>query len=180
MPNNTATKYYIFTDGSTLGNHLKDKSLRRGGYGVYCPFNESLNVSKSLENDPVSPTNIRAEMYAIIESMNIFCNYCVTKKLNSDLLLVIVTDSKFTIDLVTKWLPGWKKRGWKKADRKAPENLELVKKLDNAIEKFPYDLSFRHVNSHISAPDDKNSSKYRLWYGNEMADKLATDASNSY
>ena len=44
--------------------------------------------------------------------------------------IVLVSDSKYVLDGMSKWVSGWKKRGWKKADGKVPENVELWKELD--------------------------------------------------
>lgn len=47
--------------------------------------------------------------------------------------LKILCDSQYVINTVTKWMPGWKRKGWKKADGKPVLNLELVKALDEAL-----------------------------------------------
>lgn len=44
--------------------------------------------------------------------------------------IVYFTDSRYVVDGITKWIAGWKARGWKKADKKTPENLELWQRLD--------------------------------------------------
>jgi ribonuclease HI len=48
----------------------------------------------------------------------------------------IITDSKYVVDGMKSWVKGWKARGWKKADNKAPENLDLWQALDSVREKF--------------------------------------------
>jgi ribonuclease HI len=81
----------------------------------------------------------------------------------------------YTINCITTWFDGWKKRGWKKADGKPIENLELIQTLHNYY--ILYDVKFIHVRAHKNEPN-KDDPSYYDWYGNMMADKLATDAAN--
>ncbi|WP_168581921.1 ribonuclease HI family protein [Gephyromycinifex aptenodytis] len=47
--------------------------------------------------------------------------------------LHVLCDSQYVINSVTKWMPGWKRKGWRKADGKPVMNLELLKDIDTAI-----------------------------------------------
>ncbi len=47
--------------------------------------------------------------------------------------LHVLADSQYVINSVTKWMPGWKKRGWKKADGKPVLNRELMERIDRAL-----------------------------------------------
>lgn len=80
--------------------------------------------------------------------------------------LHVICDSKYTIDSITRWLPGWKKKGWKKADGKPVQNLELMQALDAAIEGRSY--SFEWVKGHTGHPL------------NEAADQRANEAAQAY
>ena len=68
-----------------------------------------------------------------------------------------------------------RKNDWKKADNKPIKNLNLIKKLYYYTRNFQV-IFLKHVKAHKTKPSDENSEEYRLWYGNFMADKLATDA----
>ena len=48
----------------------------------------------------------------------------------------VITDSKYVVDGMKSWVGGWKARGWKKADNKTPENVELWQKLDSIKNSF--------------------------------------------
>lgn len=48
--------------------------------------------------------------------------------------LVVYCDSRYVIDSITKWMPGWKRNGWVKKDRKPVLNVELMKALDVAMQ----------------------------------------------
>lgn len=47
--------------------------------------------------------------------------------------LVVLADSQYVINSVTKWMPGWKRKGWKKADGKPVLNRELMERIDRAM-----------------------------------------------
>ncbi len=48
--------------------------------------------------------------------------------------LVVLADSQYVINSVTKWMPGWKRKGWKKADGKPVLNRELMERIDRAMQ----------------------------------------------
>ena len=48
--------------------------------------------------------------------------------------LVILCDSQYVINSVTKWMPGWKKKGWKKKDGKPVLNVELMQAIDREMQ----------------------------------------------
>ena len=55
-----------------------------------------------------------------------------TAHLDDDLL--VFCDSRYVINAITKWMPGWKRNGWKKGDRKPVLNVEIMKALDEAMQ----------------------------------------------
>lgn len=60
--------------------------------------------------------------------------------------LKILCDSQYAINCISKWMPGWKKRGWKKADGKQVLNQDILKELDAAIQGRKY--TFEWVKGH--------------------------------
>lgn len=74
----------------------------------------------------------------------------------------VVTDSKYLVEGMKSWVNGWKSRGWKKADGKAPENLELWQKLDLIRTKF-LGIEWQWVKGHGGHPQ------------NEYCDRLANE-----
>lgn len=86
-----------------------------------------------------------------------------TAHLDEDLL--IYCDSRYAIDSITKWMPGWKRKGWKKADGKPVMNVEIMKALDAAMRP---NVRFEWVKGHAG---------HEL---NEAADKLANAAAASW
>ena len=80
--------------------------------------------------------------------------------------LHILCDSQYVINAVTKWMPGWKRKGWRKADGKPVLNLELLKDIDAAIagRKFKFEWVKGHAGHDL----------------NEAADDRARDAATAY
>lgn len=90
------------------------------------------------------------ELQAAIEALN---------ALNGERKVTLYTDSKYVMDGINDWLPGWKKRGWKTAAKKPVKNQDLWQQLDAATER--HDITWKWVKGHNGNP------------GNEEADELA-------
>ena len=160
----------IFTDGSTLNNQIKGN--RKGGIGVFFGDNDKRNISLALkESDNNKVTNQVAELLA--------CTKGIEKILSEEEInnrkIIIYTDSMYIVNSIQKWAINWEKNNWKKSDNKDVENIELIKKLYYYSKNLKID--FRHVKSHQKEPD-KNNANYKIWYGNNQADRLAVEASN--
>ncbi len=80
--------------------------------------------------------------------------------------LHILCDSQYVINCITKWMPGWKRKGWRKADGKPVLNVDLLKQIDDAITDRDY--SFEWVKGHAGH------------YLNEAADDRARAAATAY
>lgn len=164
--------FYVYTDGSTFNNHLKEEK-RFGGVGVYFPDENLNNISLILKNCKVSNnvaelTAIKLAIETIIKSDFVFND-----------IINIYTDSKYSIDCFEKYCKSWQKNNWKKGNKDRSngtiKNLDLIKNIWNYYNK--YKIIFKHVNSHQPQPEDKTSKEYQIWFGNFMADKLAVNAS---
>jgi len=84
----------------------------------------------------------------------------------TDQSLRILCDSQYAINCCTRWIPAWKKRGWRKADNQPVMNLDLVQQLD--VELAGRDVQFQWVRGHSGHPL------------NERADQLARAAATAY
>lgn len=103
-------------------------------------------------------TNNMGELMAVLDLLQ------ATAHLDAE--LHILCDSKYVIDSVTKWMPGWKRNGWKKKDKKPVLNLELMQAIDAAMQGRR--VTFEWVKGHAG---------HVL---NEQADRLANGAATSY
>lgn len=161
----------IFTDGSSLNN--QEKGNRRGGVGVFFGDEDERNISIPLKESKTNKvTNQVAELLACIKGIEtINC----TQKIQS-CQLIIYTDSMYVVNMMTKWAINWEKNNWTKSDGKIVDNIELVKKLYYYYQNG--NIVFKHVRSHMKEPN-KDDPNYKIWYGNDKADKLAVAAAES-
>ncbi|WP_416172949.1 RNase H family protein [Cryobacterium sp. 10C2] len=103
-------------------------------------------------------TNNQGELKAVLELFR------ATAHLDEDLL--VLCDSQYVINSVTKWMRGWKAKGWRKADGKPVLNLELLQEIDAALAGRRY--RFEWVKGHANHPL------------NEAADARARAVSEAY
>lgn len=66
----------------------------------------------------------------------------------------VVTDSKYVVDGMKSWVSGWKARGWKKADNKVPENVDLWQELDRIKNAF-MEIDWVWVRGHVGHPQNE-------------------------
>jgi len=140
----------IYTDGSSLGNGRNGASA---GVGVFFGVGDQRNVSEPLEGP--RQTNQRAELTAIQRALEI---------VPTTRAIQIVTDSKYSIDCVTKWCNGWEKNGWMNAKREPVENQDLIKATLAKIrerQRLGVATDFTWIKGHSKDP------------GNDAADELA-------
>lgn len=105
---------------------------------------------KALYGGERETTNNRMELTAAIEAL---------RALKGRQAVILHTDSKYLLEGISKWLPGWKARGWKTAARKPVRNQDLWETLEELATK--HDLTWKWVKGHSGHA------------GNDEADALA-------
>jgi len=105
-------------------------------------------------------TNNTAELNALHKALEIASN------VNCSTPIEIFSDSKYSIDCVTKWAYGWKNKEWKKKGGEI-KNLELIKQIHALYEKIKDKIKILHVKGHAGIE------------GNELADRMAIYAITS-
>jgi ribonuclease HI len=118
----------IYTDGACSGNPGP------GGWGALLRYGE---VEKELSGGERDTTNNRMEMMAVIMAL---------ESLKTPCRVSLYSDSKYVLDGIEKWLPNWKRSGWKTASRTPVKNAELWKRLDEAIKR--HSISWHWVKGH--------------------------------
>ncbi|MFJ6549211.1 ribonuclease H [Microbacterium sp. NPDC091676] len=103
-------------------------------------------------------TNNQGELRAVLELLRATAG--------TDEKLLIECDSRYVIDSVTKWMPGWKRRGWRKSDGGPVLNRDLLEGIDEAMRGR--DVEFSWVKGHAGHPL------------NEAADERANAAAKAY
>jgi len=134
----------IFTDGACSGNPGP------GGWGAILRYR---GVEKEISGGENPTTNNRMEMLAAITALKALKRPCTVQ---------VYTDSQYLRDGITKWLPAWKARGWRTADKKPVKNVDLWQRLDTAA--APHRIEWNWVRGHAGHPE------------NERADALARAA----
>ncbi|MGE9267145.1 MAG: ribonuclease HI [Verrucomicrobiales bacterium] len=126
----------IYTDGGAKGNPGP------GGYGVVMI---SGRHRKEMSGGYLRTTNNRMELMAAIRAFEALTRPCRVS---------FYSDSKYLVDAIRKdWIGGWKKRGWKKADKKPVLNTDLWKRLDAAI--APHDIAWNWVKGHAGNAENE-------------------------
>ncbi len=138
----------IHTDGACSGNPGP------GGWGAILDFN---GTRKELSGGEAETTNNRMELTAAIMAL---------EALKRDCTVEMYVDSAYVKDGITKWIHGWKRNGWKTADKKPVKNAELWQRLDAAIKQ--HDISWHWVRGHAGHDE------------NERADELARAGMEPY
>ena len=137
-------------DGSSLGNPGPT------GWGWY------IDETRWAAGGQAQGTNNIGELGAVINLLQ------QTDGVES---LHVLCDSQYVIKAITQWMPGWKRKGWKKADGKAVMNVELMQELDRlmtARKAAGGSVTFEWVKGHAGHPL------------NEAADRLANGAAVAY
>lgn len=161
----------FFTDGAASRN---GKAGAAGGIGVFFGDGSPLNISEPLPAS-VTATNNVAELTAAVRGLDAV-RLSVLPRLEprARVSVVMLTDSMYAINCVTKWLPAWERNGWKTKTGAPVANRRLLERL--ARLRTLLGASFVHVRAHGREPRDKASREHFLWYGNMRADQLATAA----
>lgn len=126
----------IFTDGACKGNPGP------GGWGAILRYNGHEKVISGGEADT---TNNRMELTALIKAL---------EQLNEPCHVIVTSDSQYVLNALEKgWAEGWRKRGWKKADKKPALNADLWEIMLN-LEKS-HNMEYRWIQGHNGHPENE-------------------------
>ena len=139
----------LYTDGGCRGNQ-SDNNI--GGWGAYMVYGD---VSKEIKGGEINTTNNIMELKGCIEGLKAIKN--------KTLPVEVYLDSAYVLNGITNWIEGWKKKGWRTANKKPVLNKELWIELDSERNKFN-NIEFIKVKGHAGNE------------GNEMADRLCNEA----
>jgi ribonuclease HI len=150
----------IFTDGSCTHNGRKGA---RASYGVIYPDKLIESWGAPITNG--TQTNQTAELTAIYEGIK---KGTTLSGNPAHVDVHIFSDSEYSINCLTKWVSGWKKRDWKTADGKPVVHRELIEKILDQLKLFAGHV-FVHVKAHTGGADENSR-----W--NQEADDIARKA----
>ena len=127
-------KVTLITDGSCLGNPGP------GGWAAILRFGDKVKELSGGESDT---TNNRMEMMAVVEGLN---------ALNQPCEVSVEIDSQYVKNGVTKWMDGWKRKGWKTASKEPVKNQDLWQAIDKAVARHQVD--WKWVKGHADHDDN--------------------------
>ncbi len=137
---------FLYTDGACSGNP---------GPGGWAFVLKHPSTGKQLERSgaELDTTNNRMELMAAIEGL---------KALKAKSTVELYSDSKYVLNGLKEWLPGWKAKGWKTASKQPVKNVDLWKELDALASG--HEVKFHWIRGHNEHPE------------NERCDRLAVAA----
>lgn len=134
----------IYTDGACRGNPGP------GGWGALLRYETTEKTISGHERDT---TNNRMELSAAIGALAELRQACEVD---------LYTDSQYVQKGITEWIVGWKRRDWKRADKKPVKNVDLWKALDEQISR--HKVKWHWVKGHSGHKE------------NDYVDQVANDA----
>lgn len=137
----------IFTDGACKGNPGP------GGWGVLLRMGPH---EKEISGHEGNTTNNRMEMTAVIRALNALIEPCAVD---------LYTDSKYVVDGITKWVHGWRRKGWVNASKQPVRNADLWHELIDATSR--HQVEWHWIKGHDGHTE------------NERVDRLASDAAHA-
>lgn len=135
----------VYTDGACTGNPGP------GGWGTVVYFTDG--SVHEIGGATAQTTNNRMELLAAIEALILLQRSGQTQP------ITLYTDSEYVKNGITKWIKGWKKKGWKTSQGKAVLNQDLWEKLDAVNSPL---VTWQYVRGHSGNQ------------GNERCDQIAT------
>jgi ribonuclease HI len=139
-------RFELFTDGACSGNPGP------GGWG-YILRGDGIDGESEGSGGDSATTNNRMELTAVLEGL---------ARVPDGADVVLVTDSEYCVKGLRDWLDGWKRRGWRKADKSPVMNRDLWERLDAQRARVRIDP--RWIRGHNEHPE------------NERCDRLAVAA----
>ncbi len=136
-------EFKLFTDGACLGNPGP------GGWAYILETVAGEIVEAS--GGERSTTNNRMELMAVIQGLSAMAESSVVH---------LVGDSEYVLKGLSEWLPGWKRRGWRKADKKPVLNADLWQEIDRLTQR--HEVRVEWTRGHSGHPE------------NERCDELAS------
>lgn len=150
---------HVHADESCLGNQFRDRATPGGAGGLVELWRSGQSVRRDYWVSEPDTTNNRMALRSALELLAALRRPCRVR---------FVSDSQYLVKGAREWMPGWKRRGWK---RKAGpiENLDLWQRLDVAMQG--HDMTWEWVKGHAGHPRNE--------YANELATRAAREQNQS-
>jgi ribonuclease HI len=127
----------LITDGACLGNPGP------GGWACLLRYNHH---KRELVGSEPHTTNNRMELTGVIQGLKAVRESCEAE---------VITDSQYVKNGITQWIHGWKRNGWRTADKKDVKNVDLWKALDEAARR--HSIEWHWVKGHAGHPENERA-----------------------
>jgi ribonuclease HI len=151
----------VFTDGACMKNGREGS---KASYACWFPDHKQLSKSGRVPEDQ-NQTNNRGELLAILQAVKIADDNFASDKI----ILEIYTDSEYSKNCLTIWLPGWIANKWKTSTGGDVKNRDLIEETTTLLKKFKYSIT--HVPAHTGGFDENSKN-------NEIVDRMAVTVLN--
>ncbi len=143
----------IYCDGACSPNPGKSGT----GIAIYETINDKQQLTSLWYGlHQANGTNNTAELNGLLKSFEVAQKYIAQNK-----SVQVLSDSKYSIDCVTKWAKGWQAKGWTRGKGEEIKNLDLIKQCFGLYQKIKVNLTISHVKGHANIE------------GNELSDRMA-------
>jgi ribonuclease HI len=146
---------FIHADESCLGNQFKGRANPGGAAGLVEVWREDSWVRRDYWISERDTTNNRMALRSAIEGLRALARPCTVH---------FVSDSQYLVKGISEWLPGWKRRGWRRKGGRI-ENLELWRELDREV--LRHEVRPAWVRGHAGHPKNE--------YANHLATRAARE-----
>ena len=187
MVNSKDIIIHIFTDGAAKNNNVPEVCTAGWGYYIVgdLPISKwnNGNVVRTVE---AHPSNQRGELNGIYNGLleiNKIVDMISDKVIVKDkygnnannINIKLISDSEYSLKIISEWYASWVSKG--KLESK--KNLDIISPMMDVVNQLRKKTIFgvKHVNSHIKEPI-RGTYEWFLWFGNEVADKLASTGIN--
>lgn len=147
----------IFTDGACKANGKKGA---QASYAGYFPDHPDWSFAIKMPETELQ-TNQRAELKAIHDAVDVVFD----KLPPSETSLEIYTDSMYSKNCLTTWLPGWMRNNWRTAEGSDVKHRDLIQHLSERLAKFK-EYTLIYVKAHTGKTDELSKN-------NDIVDKMA-------
>ena len=143
----------IYCDGACSPNPGKSGT----GIAIYESINDKTQLTSLWYGlYQANGTNNTAELNGLLKSFEIAQQYIAQNK-----KVQVLSDSKYSIDCITKWAKGWQAKGWTRGKGEEIKNLALIKQCFSLYQPLKSKLTITHVKGHANIE------------GNELSDRMA-------
>jgi ribonuclease HI len=152
-------KVVVYTDGACTAN---GRAGAKASYGYYFPEHASLSNAQRVPDDQPQ-TNNRGELLAILTAVE----KAISSFAAEDTDLYVYTDSDYSKNCLTKWIPGWIKKGWKTAGGEPVKNRDLIEQISGRLILFQ-SHSINWIRAHTGGGDEHSKN-------NHIVDRMAVE-----